>query len=335
MRAVRVREFGGPEVLEPAETPTPVAGPGEVVVEAVAGDVLYLDTLLRSGWGADHFPVRPPYVPGSGVSGRVVEVGDGVDADLVGTSVLTETGEINPETGRTVAPTGGYAERVTVPETSLIPLPEGASPREALATLHDGPLALMVSDAAPVEPDTWVLVTAAAGGGGSLLVQLARAAGARVIGAARGQRKLDFVREQGAEFVVDYSEPGWQERARQITGGRGAAVVHDGAGGELGGRAFEAIADGGHMVSYGSGGGTFAEIDHAEARRRGVRVTGLLDLPAETGESRRRLVARALELVAKGWITPVVGQTFALERASEAHAALEGRATVGKTLLVM
>ncbi|MBB4933411.1 NADPH2:quinone reductase [Lipingzhangella halophila] len=335
MRAVQVRKFGDPEVLEPTEVPDPAAGPGEVVVEAVAADVLYLDTLLRSGWGTDYFPIEPPYVPGSGISGRVAAVGDGVDADLVGTRVLTETGEIDPETGRTAGPTGGYAERAAVPVTSLIPLPDGAGPQEALVTLHDGPLALMVSDAAPVEADSWVLVAAAAGGGGSLLVQLARAAGARVIGAARGQRKLEFVREQGAEFAVDYSEPDWQERVRRITGGHGPAVVYDGAGGELGRQAFEAVADGGRMVSYGSGSGSFADVDPAEAERRGVRVTGLLDLPAETGDSRRRLVARALELVAAGRITPVIGQTFELDRASEAHAALEGRTTVGKTLLAI
>ncbi len=335
MRAVQVNTFGGPEVLEPTEVTDPVAGPGEAVVATVAADVLYLDTLLRSGWGTDYFPVAPPYVPGSGVAGQVAAVADGVDPDLVGTRVLAETGEFDPDTGMAAAPTDGYAERAVVPATSLIPLPDGAGPQESLAMLHDGPLALMVTDAAPVEAGSWVLVAAAAGGGGSQLVQHARASGARVIGAARGKRKLDFVRELGAEAAVDYTEPGWQERVRQIADGNGPAVVYDGAGGELGRQAFETVADGGHMVSYGSGDGDFADVDPAAARRRGVRVTGLLDLPAETGESRRRLVQQSLDLVAQGRIRPAIGQTYPLDKASDAHHALKERTTLGTTLLVV
>jgi len=144
-----------------------------------------------------------------------------------------------------------------------------------------------------------VLVTAAAGGMGVLLVQLARAAGWRVIGAARGAQKLDAARNAGAEAPVDYSEPAWTERVRELTAGHGADVVFDGAGGRLGSAAFEVTADGG--------------LDAAQASRRGITVHGIgQHAPAEF----RRLARAALAEAAAGRIKPVIGQTFPLARAA-------------------
>ncbi|GAA0990788.1 zinc-binding dehydrogenase [Nocardiopsis tropica] len=333
MRAVRVDGFGGPEVLVAREVPEPEPGPGQVVVEVAASNVMYLDTLVRSGWGLDHFPVEPPYVPGAGVAGTVVRVGEGVAPERVGALVVTDTGRAAPEGGEPVPPFGGYAQRVAVPASGLVDVPEGLAPEQALALLHDGPTALSLERSGGFGPGTWVLVLAATGGAGSLAVQLAAAAGARVVGAARGPEKLALAREMGAEAVVDYSEPGWVERVREATGGAGADMVLDGSGGDLGEAAVRAVADGGRFLSYGSAGGRFSEVDAGEAERRGIEVFGLFDL--EDGkEGRSGAVRRILEMARSGRVRPHVGLTLPLERAEEAHRALEERRVLGKVLLV-
>jgi NADPH2:quinone reductase len=177
-------------------------------------------------------------------------------------------------------------------------------------------------------------VLSAAGGLGILLVQLARAAGARVIGAARGKQKLDLATETGAEVVVDYAEPTWPELVRIATGGGGPGVVFDGAGGKLGQAAFGVIAPGARLFAYGTPSGGFAEIDPHEAERRAVTVRGI-ELVQFALEEGKRLTERALTEAAAGRITPVIGQTFPLERAADAHRAIEARDAVGKTLLLI
>ncbi|PSK89383.1 NADPH2:quinone reductase [Murinocardiopsis flavida] len=321
MRVIEVREFGGPEVLVQREAPDPAAGPGEVVVKVAAADVIFLDTLLRGGWGKDMFPIRPPYVPGNGGTGTVLSVGADVDPGWVGRRVL----------GRM---SGGYAERATAAVADLVPVPDGLGLPEAAALLHDGPTALGLLELAGVQKGEWVLVAAAAGGAGSIAVQLARDTGARVIAAARGERKLSLARELGAEVAVDYSEPGWEQRVRAAAGGAGVDVVLDGAGGRLGAAAFTAVADGGRFVTYGTADG-FAEIDPQEAERRRVTVANPLtdetDEPASVGRERTE---RALALAAEGRIRPAIGATYPLERAADAHTSLAERTTVGKSLLL-
>ncbi len=325
MRVIEVERFGGPEVLVAAEAPDPVAGPGQVVVEVAAADVLFLDTMIRGGRAAAFFDQRPPYVPGNGVAGRVAATGPGVDAGWVGRAVIAHTGERGGN--------GGYAERAAVPVDALVPLPDGVGPREAAALLHDGATALGLFEATPVRAEQWVLITAAAGGMGLLLVQLARTAGARVVGAARGKRKLDLLEELGA-IPVDYSEPDWAERARAVTGGAGPDVVLDGAGGALGRAAFEITARGGWFSGHGAPAGGFAPVDAAEGESRGVTVRGIAQVQFAPEEA-RRLMARALSEAAEGRIRPVIGQTFPLERAADAHAAIEAREVIGKTLLTV
>ncbi|PSK89676.1 NADPH2:quinone reductase [Murinocardiopsis flavida] len=330
MRQITVTRFGGPEVLAAVEGPDPVAGPGEVVVHLAATDVMFFDTLVRSGWAAGVLPTAPPYVPGSGGAGRVAEVGAGVDPAWIGRRVLARTGT---GAGESVNPVGGYAERATAAADELIPVPDALGLEEAAALLHDSPTALQLMAAARVAPGERVLVAAAAGGAGTLLVQLAAAAGARVVAAARGAHKLRLASELGAEAAVDYSEDGWAERVRAATGG-GADVVFDGAGGRLGRAAFDATAPGGRFLTYGNSDGTFAEIDPRAAEERGATVTGLFDLPPVDAAATRLQVAEALELAVAGRLRPVIGQTYPLERAAEAHTALAARTTVGKSLLL-
>lgn len=324
MRVVEVTRFGGPEVLVPTEAADPVAAPGQVVVDVSAADVLFVETRIRRGGGGRYFDVTPPYVPGGGVAGRVRSVGEGVDPGWVGRPVVTSTAE-----------RGGYAEQVAVPSEGLIPVPDGVDLREAAALLHDGNTAFGLLEGTGIEPGEWVLVTAAGGGLGILLVQLARVAGARAIGAARGKRKLDLILELGADAAVDYSQPDWTERVREATGGAGPDVVFDGAGGQIGLAAFEATARGGRFSAHGAASGGFAAIDPQEAERRGVTVRGIEQVRGAAPEIARRRLERALAEAAAGRIRPVIGQTFPLERAADAHAAIESRDVLGKTLLVI
>ncbi|MEV5576752.1 zinc-binding dehydrogenase [Spirillospora sp. NPDC052269] len=292
------------------------------MVGTSAADVIFLDTLLRSGAGKDYFPVRPPYVPGHGGAGLVIAVGEGVDPDWTGRRVAVGTSD------------GGYAEQIAVSAEELASVPDGLGLSEAAALLHDGPTAVNITDAGEIKEGSWVLVTAAAGGTGALVVQLARAAGARVIAAARGARKLELAREVGAEEAFDYTEAGWTDRVRAVTGGNGVDVVFDGAGGQLGSQAFEAVAHGGRFVSYGTSSG-FAQVDPHTARQRGAQTISLMDLNNRAEGKTKELLDRALALAADGRIRPIIGQTFPLEQAGDAHAAIAARSALGKTLLVI
>ncbi|MFC7404129.1 zinc-binding dehydrogenase [Georgenia alba] len=318
MRAIQVNEFGGPEVLRPADLPAPEAGPGEVLIDVEAADVIYLDTMLRQGWGGEYFPVEPPYVPGGGGAGWVVAVGEGVDPGWVGRRVAARC-------------SAGYAEKVVTTVEDIVAVPGGVGSAEAAALVHDGVTALVLLRAGAIARGERVLVAAAAGGAGSLVVQLAHDAGAQLVAAARGDGKLALARELGARHGADYSEPGWPDRVRASLGGRGVDVAFDGAGGPLGLQVFETVADGGRFVTYGTSDG-FTEIDPDVARRRRIRVTNALEGMPGKAEV-RELLSTALDLVAQGRIRPVIGATFPLERAADAHASLAERTTVGKSLL--
>ncbi|HEX8035066.1 MAG TPA: zinc-binding dehydrogenase [Ktedonobacterales bacterium] len=169
---------------------------------------------------------------------------------------------------------------------------------------------------------------------GILLVQLALAAGARVIGAARTRQKLDVVRELGANVVVDYAEPGWLEQVRAATDGAGPTVVFDGVGGTIGRAAFDMTARGGQFSAYGAPSGGFAAIEPHDAEQRGVVLRGIARVQFAPVDA-RRLTQRALSEAAAGRMRLVIGQTFPLERAVDAHTAIEARRAIGKTLLLI
>ena len=323
MRVVRVTRFGGPDVLVPGRAPDPVAGPGQVVVEVAVAGVTFVETQIRRGTDRWHAKPQVPYIPGGLVAGRVGSVGSQVDPTWLEQRVIAGTGE-----------TGGFAERAVAAVEELFPVPDGLGLPEATALHSDGSTAQGLTERAEVRPGEWVLVEAAAGGVGSLLVQLARTAGARVIGAARGSRKLDLIRGLGADAVVDYSEPGWTKNVLEATGGAGPDVVFDGVGGEIGRAAFEVTARGGRFSVHGASSGEATIIDPAEARRKNVDVIGIEQL-FDFGPHVVRWAERMMSQAAAGLIRPVIGQTFPLERAADAHAAIEDRTAVGKTLLLI
>ncbi|MFI7338346.1 zinc-binding dehydrogenase [Streptomyces sp. NPDC050085] len=323
MRVVRVARFGGPEELVPGQAPEPTAGPGQVVVEVAVAGMTFVETQIRRGTDQWHEPPQLPYIPGQLVAGTVKEAGAGADSSWLGRRVLAGTGE-----------TGGFAEQAVAAVGDLTPVPDRLGLPEATALFSDGSTALGLMENAEVKAGEWVLVEAAAGGVGSLLVQLARAAGARVVGAVGSGRKLDVVTELGADAAVDYSLPDWTERVRDVTGGAGPNVVFDGVGGRIGRAAFEATARGGRFSVHGAASGEATSVEPARAADRDVRVLGieqLFNFPAHQARWAEQMMAHA----AVGLVRPLIGQTFPLERAADAHRAIEDRTAVGKSLLVL
>ncbi|MFI7213053.1 zinc-binding dehydrogenase [Micromonospora maritima] len=315
MRAVWLREFGGPEVLVPGPAPDPAPGPGQVLVEVAHANITFVETMFRAtGFGP--FAGDLPMIPGNGVGGTITDVGPGVDRALVGRTVVTGTGG-----------SGGYAERVVVDRDAPVPVPPGLALDAAVAVLADGRTALLLARAAELRPGDRVLVEAAAGGVGSLLVQVARRAGATVVAAAGGPAKVTLLRAADVDVAVDYREPGWTDRVRDAVGA--VDVVFDGVGGALAREAFDLLDPGGRMVSFGLAGGTWADIPEDVAAARGVT----LRQPRARPDELRALTETALAEAAAGRLRPLIGQRFPLDRAAEAHAAVEARSTVGKTLL--
>jgi len=323
MRTIEVTRFGGPEVLQPREQAEPVPAAGQVVVDVAAVPLLWLDTALRSGKGREWFPVEPPYVPGNGVAGAVSAVGAGVEADWIGRRVVTDTRE-----------TGSYAERVAVPADGLVPIPDELTNLTAAALLTDGRTALGILECLSVNNGTPLLITGAAGGMGLLLVQLAAARGARVVGAARGEPKLAAVRAQGALAAIDYSEPDWTSLVLTALGGDKPAIVLDGVGGEIGRAAFAITADGGVFSAHGAASGDFAPLDENAAQERNITVRGISDVQFSPEQGRQRL-RDVLAEAAAGRLAPVIGRTYSLEDAAEAHRSIEAREVIGKSLLLV
>jgi NADPH:quinone reductase len=312
MKAVWLTGYGDPAVLQVRDTDEPVAGPDEVVIDVAAVSISFIETMVRSGAMASRSGgLEPPYIPGNGVGGTVTAAGSDVDGAWIGRRVVSTTGG-----------SGGYAERVAVPAAGLIPVPEGVSLTDATALLADGRTATgLIEVAAPRAGET-VLIEAAAGGVGSLLVQLARAAGARVIAAAGGAAKTALAAELGADATVDYTLPGWAGEVGPVD------VVFDGVGGEVGAASLGALRPGGRFVLFGLASGRPTTIDRADVTLLGFEVLG--QIGARAGE----FTTRALAEAAAGRLRPVVGQTFPLAEAAAAHTAIETRATLGKTLLI-
>jgi NADPH2:quinone reductase len=312
MRAIWLHGFGGPEVLVAGDAEDPVAGPGQALIDVAFANITFVETQFRAT-GQGPFSGALPMIPGNGVGGVVAAVGAGADPALVGRRVVSGTGG-----------SGGYAERVAVDAAAPIPVPDGLALDAAVALLADGRTATMLVRAAAPRPGERVLVEAAAGGVGTLLVQLARGAGATVVAAAGGQRKLAVARELGADVGVDYGADGWTDRVGPLD------VVFDGVGGDVARAAFGCLRRGGRMVSFGLASGAWADVPDAEAEAAGVTLVR----PARPApETMRADTERALAEAAAGRLRPLIGQRFPLARAADAHAAIQSRATVGKTLL--
>lgn len=313
-------EFGPPSVLIPTEVDDPAAGPEQVVVAVEFANVTFVETQVRAGRAPFPMPADAlPMIPGNGVGGVVIDVGSRLSQEWLGRRVISGTGG-----------SGGYAQRAAVHAAGLIEVGDQLRMDDAVALLADGRTATALVRAAGIVPGDRVLVEAAVGGVGTLLTQLCVSAGAHVVAAAGGERKLQLARDLRAEMAVDYTEPGWAESIG--SGGTPINVVFDGVGGAIASAAFELLAAGGRMLSYGLASGTFASVSDDIAAARGVTIMrGVPVDPILAAE----LTRDALDQASAGRLRPVIGQRFPLAAAAGAHAGIESRTTIGKTLLVV
>jgi putative PIG3 family NAD(P)H quinone oxidoreductase len=327
MRAVTVAEPGGPEVLAWGEVPDTVCGPGEVIVDVVATAVNRADLLQRQGF----YPPPPGAsdVLGLECSGIVREVGEGVTSWSTGDEVCA------------LLSGGGYAERVAVPAGQLLPKPAGvelataAALPEVVCTVWSNVFLL-----ARLAKGESFLVHGGSSGIGTMAIQLAARAGARVFTTAGTRAKLDVCRELGAEITINYRDEDFVERVREATDGAGVDVVLDNMGAKYLMRNVEALATGGRLVSIGMQGGTKAELDLGKLmRKRGsVHATTLRSRPATGRGSKAEIVAAVLHDVwpdvERGVVRPIVDRRLPMARAAEAHRVVEASEHVGKVLLV-
>jgi NADPH2:quinone reductase len=320
MRAVKVNRFGEPDVLVIEEVADPEPAAGQVLVDVCMAGVVYGDAIVRSG----RYPLPLPWIPGVEVGGQVVAAGPDADETLLGKTVVATT----------AGQAGGYAERALVTAAYTFPVPDGLALDVALAVFQAGAVARGLLSAMRLSGDDTVLITAAAGRIGSLLVQLAKSAGAKVMGAA-SREKLTAVTEFGADHAIDYGAVGWPDQVRELTAGRGATLVLDAVGGQTATHALAATADGGGRIGlYGFASGQWPALDAQAIGRRGLTVSGPLGMLIRKSDAEQRDDAKqALAAAARGELTPRIHARFPLERAADAHRELEGRRSVGAIVL--
>lgn len=322
MRAWQVHELGDPkEALKLEEVEDPEPGPGEVTVEVEAASLNFFDILLCQGKYQERPPL--PFTPGGEVSGTVVEVGDGVDL-AVGTRVISTP----------PLPKGGFAEKVVAPvEGSVFPIPDWI-PYEAAAALHIVYQTAHVGlhRRASLREGETVLVHAGAGGVGSAAIQVARAAGARVISTAGGPEKVEICRKLGAEVAVDYREENFVDAVKEATEGRGADVILDPVGGDVFDLSRRCVAFEGRIIIIGFTSGRIAEAPTNHLLVKNYSVLGLhwglynKIMPEIVAETHEALV----RLYEEGEIDPLIFKTIPFEEVPEALELLGSRKTYGK-----
>ena len=324
MRAVVVTEPGGPEVLVEADVPDPEAGPGDVVLGVVSAGVNRADLLQRQG----HYSPPPgtPDWPGLECSGRVLDVGEGVQGWRIGDEACA------------LLSGGGYAEKVAVPAGQLLPVPHGVSLLET-AALPEATCTVWsnVFMLAGLRPGETLLVHGGSSGIGTMAIQLARRIGARVAVTAGSAAKLEACARLGAHILVNYHEQDFVDEIRARTGGAGADVVLDNMGAAYLARNVDALATNGRLVVIGLQGGTTAELNLGAllSKRAAVLATSLRARPPD---EKAAIVASVVEhvwpLVADGMVRPVIDMTFPLAEAADAHRRMESD-HIGKVLLTV
>ncbi len=319
MRAIVVRELGGPEAMVLAEHPDPVAGPGQVLVQAAAAGVNFIDIYRRTGV----YPQPVPYVPGSEGAGTVLAAGEGVTEFSPGDHVAWAEGP------------GSYAERVAVDARQAVPVPEGVDLKAAAAVMLQGLTAhYLCHSTYPVTEGTVAVVHAAAGGVGLLLTQMIKAAGGTVIATTSSTQKAALAKQAGADFVTTYGDfPGV---VREATDGRGAHVVFDGVGKDTFDASLSALRPRGMMVLFGGSSGQVPPVNPQRLNSGGslflTRPT-LVHYIADRAE----LLWRSGDLfrwIGKGELNVRIGAEYPLADAPRAHEDLAGRRTTGKLVLV-
>jgi NADPH2:quinone reductase len=322
MLAIRAREAGGPEVLEAVDLPEPPPpGPGQILLRYEAVGLNFIDTYQRSGL----YPMKLPAVLGQEGAGIVEAIGEGVTRFRVGDHAAN-TGQ-----------TGAYAEKQLVAQARCVPIPAGVTSRIAAASMLKGMTAeFLLRRCFPVQAGQTILIHAAAGGVGTILVQWAKAIGARVIGTAGSAEKAALAKSFGADEVILYRTEDVAARVRELTGGKGVPVAYDSVGKDTFEGTLASLARRGMFVSYGNASGPvppFAPLRLSQAGSLFFTRPTMFDYTATTEELDESAGA-LFEMIGSGKVKIEIGQRFTLKDTRQAHEALQGRDTIGATVLL-
>jgi NADPH2:quinone reductase len=321
MRAIRIHEFGGPEAMRLDEVATPKPGDGQALVRIEAAGVNFIDVYQRTGLYKNPLP----YGLGLEGAGVVEAVGGGVTSVRAGDRVAW-----------TGVP-GSYATHNVVPADKLVTLPPGVDARAGAAAMLQGMTAHYLAHSTyPLKRGDTCLVHAAAGGVGLLLCQMAKRAGARVIGTVSTEEKAKLARDAGADDIIFYTRQDLVEEVKRLTGGKKLQVVYDSVGKDTFEKGLDCLALRGYMVLYGASSGPVAPLDPQVLNAKGSLFLTRPSLFHYTA-TRDELVKRAgdvLGWIQKGELKLRIGATFPLADAAKAHRDLEGRKTTGKVLLI-
>ncbi|CAI9273945.1 unnamed protein product [Lactuca saligna] len=322
VKAIRVHEHGGPEVLTWEDVVVPDPKEGEIRLKQKAIGINFLDVYMRRG----QYPQPVPFTPGMEGAGVVTAVGAGVTSCKVGDVVAYASGQV-----------GSYAEERILPADQAVPVPSSVDPVEAAAVIFKGLTAyVMIHRAFKVEPGHTILVHAAAGGVGYLICQWASAIGATVIGTVSTKEKAVQAKEDGCEHVILYKDEDFVERVMEITSGKGVDVVFDAVGKDTFNGSLECLKTRGYMVVYGTASGEPEPISVTKLAPRSIYLT-FASLGEYIGGNREHLLIAAEALysnVAKGVLKVRLNHKYPLSQATQAHIALESRKTTGSVVLI-
>ena len=312
-----MHEFGGAKNLRVDEAEKPALAADEVLVKVEATGINFADIMLREG----KYLFRPelPFTLGFEAAGKIETVGKNVGNLKAGQRVLA------------MIRGGGYAEYATAKAAQLVPIPDEMSFGEATVLLVQGLTALGLLE--NLNQGDTILIHAAAGGVGSLLVQLAKLKGTKVIGTASSAEKIERVKNLGADVGINYSEDDWTQQVLDATDGRGADLIIEMVGGEIGKRNLECLAIKGTMIVYGAASGQDFQVSALGLLGKMQTVKGY-NLNLETPENMARFSGELMKYFKAGKLE-ITLQEFPLEQAAEAHRAIEGRKTMGKVVLTI
>jgi NADPH2:quinone reductase len=321
MRAIRIHEYGGPDVLRYEEVALPEPGAGEARVKIDAVGINYIDVYQRKGQYPDPLPV----IPGREAAGVVDAVGPGVSDLTPGTRVVY------------AMHVGAYAEYAVVPARRLVPIPDAIDVRLAAAVMLQGLTAHYLTHSTyPLQPGDTTLIHAAAGGVGLLLIQMAKRRGARVIGTVSTEEKAHLAREAGADEVILYTQADFEAETKRLTNDQGVNVVYDSVGQDTFDKSLNCLSPRGYMVLYGQSSGPVPPFNPQLLSAKGSVYLTRPNLMHYTLD-RAELLKRAgdlFEWIAAGTLTVRIDATFPLAEAAVAHCRLEERKTKGKVLLI-
>ncbi|MHB8216134.1 MAG: quinone oxidoreductase family protein [Candidatus Sulfotelmatobacter sp.] len=321
MKAIQVKQPGGPEAMELAESPIPQPKPNEAVVKLAASGVNFIDVYFREG----RYKAPLPLILGQEGAGVVTAVGADANSVKVGDRVAW------------TAVHGSYAEYAAVPVDRLVPIPPGVTDQQAAATMLQGMTAHYLSHASyPLKQGETALVHAAAGGVGLLLVQMAHNIGARVIATVSTDEKAELARGAGAHDVILYTKSDFEAETKRLTGGKGVDVVYDSVGKTTFEKGLNILRPRGMMVLFGGSSGAVPPFDLIALSQKGslyITRPTLLNYIS----TREELVARSgavFAMISAGKLKLRIEFTYPLAEAQRAHRDLEGRKTTGKLLLI-